>query len=110
MPMIPTEDRARIKASHPDAFVLRSAAAKGHEFVFKPVATTELDAFLGAVNSDDGTEKVYAHRTLAADCVLFPSRDVFQSWAKENGAIAHAFGTELVKKSGMSAEVQSDAL
>lgn len=110
MPKLTPEARANISSTNPGAILMRSGACKDDEFVFKPMSVTELDAFLSALNGEDGTEKVYAHRSLAADLCLYPSREAFQAWAKAQPAVAHAFGVELVKRSGMNAEVQSEVL
>jgi hypothetical protein len=108
MPRLTDADRARLRAANPDAFILRSSACPDDDFVFRPVGLAEFDAFLAAANGSDSTEKIYAHRTLACDCVLFPSD--FAAWAKANPATAHVFGNELSLRAGMGAEVQSDAL
>jgi hypothetical protein len=108
VPKLTKEDRERIKSTHPEAMILRSPQAPGHDFVFRPVKVAELDAFLGAVNGDDSTAKIYAHRSLAADCVVFPSREDFNAFAKEKPAVAHALGDELARKAGLRAEVQSE--
>lgn len=104
------EKRAELRDNNPDAFILRSPSAAGHDFVFKPVSLAAFDAFLSAVNGDDATAKVYAHRTLAADCILFPSRDELLALGREKPGVVHALGDELAKRAGLRAEVVSDAL
>lgn len=110
MPKLTPEKRAELRDANPDAFVLRTSVAPGLDFVFKPVPLAAFDAFLSAVNGDDATAKVYAHRTLAADCVLFPSRDELLAFGREKPGAVHALGDELAKRAGLRAEVVSDAL
>ena len=78
--------------------------------VITGIGNAEFDAFLSAVNGDDSTAKVYAHRTLALDCCLFPGREALQAIAREKPGAVHALGDELAKRAGLRAEVVSDAL
>ena len=77
--------------------------------MFRAARLAEFDAFLSSVNGDTQA-KTYAHRTLAADCVVFPERAAFLAFAKEFPGAAHAFGDELARRAGLQAEVQSEAL
>lgn len=110
MPKLSPEDRERLKSTNPGAVLMRTPKAPGEDFVFRAVTLSEFDAFLMAVNSGDTAEKVYAHRNLAADLVIYPPREQFQQFAKDRPGVAHVLGDELAKQAGMAAEVQVDAL
>jgi len=104
------EDRARLKAANPDALVVRTKELPDHDFVFRQMRVQELDAFLGAVNGDDETAKVNAHRTLAKDLLVFPADDVWDDVVTQKPAVAHTIGVELSKRAGLNATVQVDTL
>lgn len=110
MPKLTSDQRAALKAAHPDAFILRSSALPGHDFVFRPARVAEFDAFLSAVNGGETTAKVYAHRTLALDLVVFPAREELQALAAEKPGVVHTLGDELAVRAGLKAEVQVEGL
>ena len=110
MPKLTDADRSQIKAKHPDAVLLRTPAAKEHDFVFRPVGLAEFDMFLSALNGGDETAKNYAHRQLARDTVLFPPVAEWDALATSKPGVAHALGYELSQRTGLGAEVESDAL
>ncbi len=104
------DQRQQLRATNPDATLVRTKALPEHDFAFRALRVAELDAFLMAVNSEDETEKVYAHRTLARDLLLFPTHEEWEALAAQKPAIAHAIGVELSKKAGLNAEMQVEAL
>lgn len=110
MPKLTPDQRNNLRDTNPDAFILRTNVAPGCDFVFRPAGVAEFDAFLSAVNGEDATAKVYAHRTLALDCCLFPGRAELSALAKDKPGAVHALGDELAKRAGLRAEVVSDAL
>lgn len=110
MPKLADSDRNAIKAKHPDAILLRTSAAREHDFVFRPVGLAEFDMFLAALNGGDETAKNYAHRQLARDTVLFPPPAEWDALAASKPGVAHALGYELSQRTGLGAEVSSDTL
>lgn len=102
--------REQLRAQAPDGLVFHHAGAPGEDFVFRPAGLAQFDAFMAAINGDDGTAKVYAHRSLALDCVVFPTRDQLRDFARERPGVVHALGNELAKRSGINAEIVTEGL
>lgn len=104
------DQRSNLRDQCPEATVFHTAVEPGSDFVFRPVGLAQFDAFLGAVNGDDANTKVYAHRNLALDCCLFPSRADLAAYAKERPAVVHALGNELARRAGLNSEIISEGL
>lgn len=103
-------ERQQLKAAHPDAILFRTPVMPGHDFVFRQASVAEFDAFLGAINGQDSTAKVYAHRTLARDLLLYPTEAEWNTLASTKPGVAHTLGHELSVRTGLNAEVLVDAL
>lgn len=110
MAKLTPEQRAQLKASNPDAILMRTPVLPDTDFVFKQATVAEFDAFLGAVNGNDATAKVYAHRTLARDLLLHPSESEWNALAFQKPGVAHTLGHELSLRTGLNAEVHLDVL
>lgn len=104
------EQRAQLRTANPDAVLIRTKELPDHDFAFRQMRVAELDAFLGAINGDDDNAKVYAHRMLARDLLLFPAPDVWSDITAQKPAVAHAIGVELSKRAGLNAEIRGEAL
>lgn len=110
MPKLTNEIRASLKAANPEALVLRTPELKDSDFVFRATKVTEFDAFLAALNGNDESAKVYAHRQFARDLLVFPSLEEWDALSEARPGICHTFGVELSNRAGLGAEVQVDAL
>jgi hypothetical protein len=110
MAKLTEEQRAQLKIAHPDAILFRTPVLPGHDFVFRQATVAEFDAFLGAINGQDSTAKVYAHRTLARDLLLYPSEAEWNTLTVQKPGVAHTLGHELSVRTGLNAEVLVDAL
>lgn len=110
MPKLTPEDRERLKSAHPTAAILRTPAAREHDFVFRDATLVEFDALLMAINGSDNTEKARAHRTFARDTLLFPAPAEWDAFAASRPGIAHSLGHELSQRAGLGAEVLVDLL